>query len=81
MFEILPSILAADFARLGDQIAQVEQAGVRILHLDAMDGHFVPNLTIGPPVRRVFFANRSHYRAGTDLRRRLRAGAVQVSLA
>ena len=50
MFEILPSILAADFARLGEQIAQVEQAGVRMLHLDVMDGHFVPNLTIGPPV-------------------------------
>jgi len=50
MFEILPSILAADFARLGEQIAQVERAGVRMLHLDVMDGHFVQNLTIGPPV-------------------------------
>ncbi len=50
MIEILPSILSADFTRLGEQIAQVERAGVSMLHLDIMDGHFVPNLTIGPPV-------------------------------
>jgi ribulose-phosphate 3-epimerase len=50
MPEILPSILSADFARLGDDIAKVEEAGISILHLDVMDGHFVPNLTIGPPV-------------------------------
>ncbi len=50
MIEILPSILSADFARLGDQIAQVERAGISMLHVDIMDGHFVPNLTIGPPV-------------------------------
>jgi ribulose-phosphate 3-epimerase len=48
--EIAPSILSADFARLADEIAQVESAGVRIVHLDVMDGHFVPNITIGPPV-------------------------------
>src|SRR5712675_941364 len=50
MPEILPSILSADFARLGEQVAALEQAGCRMLHVDVMDGHFVPNLTIGPPV-------------------------------
>ena len=50
MTEILPSILSADFARLGEQVAALEQAGCRTLHVDIMDGHFVPNLTIGPPV-------------------------------
>jgi ribulose-phosphate 3-epimerase len=50
MIEIIPSILAADFARLGEQIAQVERGGATMLHLDVMDGHFVPNLTIGPPL-------------------------------
>jgi len=50
MVEILPSILAADFARLGEEIAAMEQVGASMLHLDVMDGHFVPNLTMGPPV-------------------------------
>ncbi len=50
MAEILPSILSADFTRLAEEIAKVEKAGISILHLDVMDGHFVPNLTIGPPV-------------------------------
>ena len=50
MVEIVPSILSADFARLADDIGTVEQSGVRMLHVDIMDGHFVPNLTIGPPV-------------------------------
>jgi ribulose-phosphate 3-epimerase len=50
MVQIVPSILSADFARLGDAIRKVEQGGATMLHLDVMDGHFVPNLTIGPPV-------------------------------
>jgi ribulose-phosphate 3-epimerase len=45
---LAPSILSADFARLGEQIAQVERAGARQLHLDVMDGHYVDNLTFGP---------------------------------
>ena len=48
--EIAPSILAADFSRLGDEIAAVERGGARILHVDVMDGHFVPNISIGVPV-------------------------------
>jgi len=48
--EIAPSILSADFARLADEIAAVASAGVKMIHLDVMDGHFVPNITIGPPV-------------------------------
>ncbi|HEY4085198.1 MAG TPA: ribulose-phosphate 3-epimerase [Bryobacteraceae bacterium] len=50
MPHILPSILSADFARLGEEIASVERGGATMLHVDIMDGHFVPNLTIGPPV-------------------------------
>ena len=50
MIEILPSILSADMARLGDQIEIVRSGGAKLIHVDVMDGHFVPNITIGPPV-------------------------------
>jgi len=52
MFEIAPSILSADFARLADEIKAVEEGGATVLHVDVMDGHFVPNITIGLPVVR-----------------------------
>ena len=50
MFEIAPSILSADFTRLGEEIRAVEEGGATVLHVDVMDGQFVPNITIGLPV-------------------------------
>ncbi len=50
MVELLPSILSADFAHLADEVAAAERGGGTVIHVDVMDGHFVPNITIGPPV-------------------------------
>ncbi len=50
VIELAPSILSADFARLGEEVHRVEEGGATLLHVDVMDGHFVPNITIGPPV-------------------------------
>jgi ribulose-phosphate 3-epimerase len=50
MIELVPSILSADFTRLGEQVREVEKAGARRIQIDVMDGHFVPNITMGPMV-------------------------------
>lgn len=50
MVELVPSILSADFARLAEEIAAAERGGGTVIHVDVMDGHFVPNMTVGPPV-------------------------------
>jgi ribulose-phosphate 3-epimerase len=52
MVEIAPSILSADFTRLGEEVAAVERGGATLVHVDVMDGHFVPNITVGLPVVR-----------------------------
>jgi ribulose-phosphate 3-epimerase len=50
LIELAPSILAADFSRLADQVRAASEGGATVIHVDIMDGHFVPNLTVGPPV-------------------------------
>ena len=52
MVELLPSILSADFAHLAEEVAAAERGGGTVIHVDVMDGHFVPNITLGPPVVR-----------------------------
>ena len=65
MIQIVPSIFAADFTRLGEEIQRVEQAGVEMIHVDIMDGHFVPNFTMGTPItesiRRVTHVKLDHH--------------------
>src|ERR1700674_4156790 len=84
--EIAPSILASNFARLGEEIHTVEQAGADVIHVDVMDGHFVPNISIGIPVveslrkatRLPLDVHLMIERPEEDIERFVRAGATRV---
>ena len=77
LIELAPSILSADFARLAEQVQPVLDAGATVLHVDVMDGHFVPNITIGPPV---VAALRKHVQAPLDVHLMIEnAGACRLA--
>jgi len=63
MIELAPSILSADFARLGAEAQAAVEGGATVLHVDVMDGHFVPNITIGPPPSLLLFAKSRKFRS------------------
>ena len=74
--KLAPSILSADFARLGEQVAEVTEAGADYIHVDVMDGHFVPNITIGAPV---VAAIRSYTNLPLDVHLMIEAPEHQIS--
>ena len=77
MIKIAPSVLSADFARLGDEVKAVADAGADFIHLDVMDGHFVPNITIGPLV---IEAVRRVTDLPLDVRRKTTSGTVMAGI-